>query len=179
MSSTNTGGLDVDDDAVFELVSKDGAVFPVASSVAVQSGLIRALREQDSVQTRFVMSVLSGRVLSKTVDFLHMHVHTPMAAVEKPIVSDVLSEVVGSTEYAQFVDVDRDFVFELVLAANYMQIEPFLELVCAKLATMIKGKSPDQLRAAFDIPDEFTEDEVTAINNENRWAEEDARAERA
>ena len=32
-------------------------------------------------------------------------------------------------------------LFEVVMAANYLDIKPLLELSCAKVASLIKGKS--------------------------------------
>ena len=43
--------------------------------------------------------------------------------------------------YADFVEVEQETLFELVLAANYLDIKQLLELTCAKVASMIKGKS--------------------------------------
>ena len=42
--------------------------------------------------------------------------------------------------YANFVNVDQELLFELILAANYMDIKPLLDLTCATVASMIKGK---------------------------------------
>ncbi len=32
-----------------------------------------------------------------------------------------------------------------------MDIKPLLDLACAKVASMIKGKTPEQIRACFNI----------------------------
>ena len=36
-------------------------------------------------------------------------------------------------------DVPQEMLFELILAANYMDIKSLLDLSCAKVASMIKG----------------------------------------
>ena len=38
-------------------------------------------------------------------------------------------------------DIERDFVEDLVLAANFLDIKELLDLTCAKVATYIKGKT--------------------------------------
>ena len=43
-------------------------------------------------------------------------------------------------------DVDQELLFELILAANYMDIKPLLDLTCATVASMIKGKTPEEIR---------------------------------
>jgi len=50
----------------------------------------------------------------------------------------VLCQVVSEWD-ATFVEVDQETLFELILAANYMDIKPLLDLTCAKVASMIKG----------------------------------------
>ncbi len=44
-------------------------------------------------------------------------------------------------------------------AANYMDIKPLLDLTCAKVASMIKGKTPEEIRKVFNIVNDFTPEE--------------------
>ena len=48
--------------------------------------------------------------------------------------------------YAEYINLDQEVVFELSAAANYLSIEPLLELSCAKIASLIKGKSIQEMR---------------------------------
>mgnify|MGYP002043983303 CR=1 FL=1 len=43
-----------------------------------------------------------------------------------------MQEVVGEWD-AKYVEVDMEFLFELILAANYMDIKSLLDLTCAKV----------------------------------------------
>ena len=74
--------------------------------------------------------------------------------------------------YADFVDCEQETLFEYVLAANYLDIKPLLELSCAKVASMIKGKSVQEVRNLFNIENDFTPEEEAQIMEENKWAEE-------
>ena len=47
-----------------------------------------------------------------------------------------------------------------------------LDLCCAKVATMIKGKTPEEMRALFGIVNDFTPEEEEKIREENKWVEE-------
>ena len=47
-------------------------------------------------------------------------------------------------------------IFEIVLAANYLHIVSLMELACAKIASLIKGKSTDEIRKTFNIVNDFT-----------------------
>ncbi len=53
--------------------------------------------------------------------------------------------------YANFIQVEQPMLFELILASNYMDIRPLLELMCATIAIMIKGKSQAEIKKIFNI----------------------------
>jgi len=74
--------------------------------------------------------------------------------------------------YASFVDIDQEKLFELILAANFMDIKPLLDLTCAAVASLIKGKTPEEIRKTFNIVNDFTPEEEAAVREENKWCEE-------
>jgi len=82
-----------------------------------------------------------------------------------------LKQVVSPWD-ANFVDLEQETLFELILAANYMDIKPLLDLTCAKVASMIKGKTPEQIRKAFNIVNDFSPEEEAKVREENKWCEE-------
>ena len=79
----------------------------------------------------------------------------------------------ASEWYANFItQFEQGALFELILAANYMDIKPLLNLACATVASMIKGKTPEQIRKAFNIVNDFTPEEEQKVREENKWCEE-------
>ena len=91
--------------------------------------------------------------------------------IEKPLRSHNLSDVT-TPWYADFVNLDQEVLFELILAANYLDIKPLLELACAKVASLIKNRSIPEIRKFFNIENDFTPEEEAQIMEENKWAEE-------
>ena len=71
---------------------------------------------------------------------------------------------------AAFVKVDQSTLFELILAANYLNIKPLLDLCCLTVANMIKGKTPEEIRKTFNIVNDFTPEEEEEVRLENQWA---------
>jgi S-phase kinase-associated protein 1 len=110
-------------------------------------------------------------ILKKVVEFCEHHVTEPMSDIEKPLKSDNMTEVVQSF-YANFINVDQETLFDLILAANFMDIKPLLDLTCASVASMIKGKTPEEIRTTFNIKNDFTPEEEAQVLEENRWCEE-------
>lgn len=53
--------------------------------------------------------------------------------------------------HKKFMEVDQETLFDIILAANYLDIQPLLDLGCRTVANMIKGKSPEEIRSTFNI----------------------------
>ena len=73
---------------------------------------------------------------------------------------------------AKYCEIDQEMLFETILAANYMDIKSLLDLSCAKVAALIKGKTPEEIRKTFNIVNDFTPEEEAQVREENKWCEE-------
>ena len=62
--------------------------------------------------------------------------------------------------YCAYNSVDDVMKYESISAANFMNIEPFMDLMCLKISAMMKGKSGDEIRRIFNIPLEFLEPQM-------------------
>jgi S-phase kinase-associated protein 1 len=61
---------------------------------------------------------------------------------------------------------------QVIQAANYLNIPDLLDLTCAKFASDIKGKLPEQIREMFGIENDLTPEEEAKIEEENKWCNE-------
>ena len=115
---------------------------------------------------------ITSQVVSKIIDFLEKYDNSPFNKIEKPLRSDDLSYCV-SQEYLDFLDSmgDMELLFEVIKAANFLEIESLLDLTCAKVATMLKGKSVEEIRQTFGIENDFTPEEEEEIKKENAWCD--------
>jgi S-phase kinase-associated protein 1 len=52
--------------------------------------------------------------------------------------------------------VDQEMLFEIILAANYMDIKALLDAGCKTGANMIKGKPPEETRKTLNIQNDFS-----------------------
>lgn len=105
-------------------------------------------------------------VLQAVIEYCTYHIENPI--VDK---YDTKKDEVVPFD-AKFVDVDQSTLFERVLAANYLDIKPLLDLICKTIANMIKGKSPEEIRKTFNIKNDFTPEEEEAVRKENEWCED-------
>lgn len=94
----------------------------------------------DGNVTEIPLPNVKSQVLTKVIEFCTHHLQEPMSEIEKPLKSAIMADVVQKW-YADFVNLEQVLLFELILAANYMDIKPLLDLTCATVASMIKGKT--------------------------------------
>merc|ERR1719222_712212 len=132
------------------LMCKDGEVIEVDQDVAKISVLINGLIEYGGVEEDIPIAQVTKPVMEKAIAFMtHIREHPP-AEIEKPLSSTDLSQVVDQW-HNEYINVDQERLFELVMAANYLDVKPLLELSCAKVASLIKGKSIQEIRQFFQI----------------------------
>ena len=161
------------------LVSQEGDKFEIPKKVAMMSELVKTMirtdedddEDEESDQEIPLVNV-KNKVLAKVIEFCKYHTENgPMKDIEKPLKSPNMKEVVGEWD-AEFVQIEQEMLFELILAANYMDIKSLLDLTCAKVASMIKGKTPEEIRRTFNIVNDFTPEEEAQVREENKWCEE-------
>jgi S-phase kinase-associated protein 1 len=89
-------------------------------------------------------------------------------------------EFLKETKYDEIEGVDNEFIngfelyqlFDLIMAANYLDCPGLLNLSCKKVAFMIKGKTPQEIRDTFGIENDLTPEELEQIKKGNEWCDE-------
>jgi S-phase kinase-associated protein 1 len=154
-------------------VSKEGDQFTVPLSVANMSELVKSMMDEEESDevNEIPLPNVKANVLQKVIEFCEHHAQEPMTEIEKPLKSQSMADVVQQW-YADYVNVEQVLLFELILAANYMDIKPLLDLTCATVASMIKGKTPEEIRQTFNISNDFSPEEEAQVREENKWCEE-------
>jgi len=156
-----------------KLVSIDGVEFVVEKDIALMSNFVASMLEySEEVEVRVPLPNVSGKILEQVVQFLQYNKKNPLNEIGKPLKSSIMSENVNDPWFATFTDKDQSIIFELILAANYLDIQPLLDLCCAKVASLIKGKTPEQIRLTFNIENDFTPEEEAQLLEENKWCED-------
>ncbi|XP_044959263.1 SKP1-like protein 1 [Hordeum vulgare subsp. vulgare] len=153
------------------LKSSDGEEFEVEEAVAVESQTIRHLIEDDCADNGIPLPNVNSKILSKVIEYCNKHVQAKPADAAGPGASDAPPPADDLKNWdAEFVKVDQATLFDLILAANFLNIKGLLDLTCQTVADMIKGKTPEEIRKTFNIKNDFTPDEEEEIRRENQWA---------
>jgi S-phase kinase-associated protein 1 len=163
------------------LKSSDGEEFEVEEAVAMESQTIRHMIEDDCADNGIPLPNVNSKILSKVIEYCNKHVQAAKPVAEggapapAPAAADSSSAAPAPAEDlknwdAEFVKVDQATLFDLILAANYLNIKGLLDLTCQTVADMIKGKTPEEIRKTFNIKNDFTAEEEEEIRRENQWA---------
>ncbi|KAJ2825790.1 hypothetical protein IWW50_002691 [Coemansia erecta] len=72
----------------------------------------------------------------------------------------------------EFCRVDQGTLFDLILAANFLDIQPLLDLVGFTVANKLKGKTVEEMRATFNVKNDFTPEEEEQARKDNAWCED-------
>lgn len=111
---------------------------------------------------------VSKEILDKVVQFLNYHKDDPMREIQKPIVTNDLKAIVGEWD-ANFIDLEQETLFKVILAANYLDIPSLLDLGICKVACMVKGKEPEEVKKMFNIEPDITPEEEKMVRDANPW----------
>ncbi|CAL1388605.1 unnamed protein product [Linum trigynum] len=150
----------------FTLKSSDGETFEVEESVAVESQTIKHMIEDDCADNEIPLPNVTSKILAKVIEYCRKHVESD---AEKDKLATSYDESLKTWD-ADFVKVDQNTLFDLILAANYLNIKGLLDLTCQTVADMIKGKTPEEIRKTFNIKNDFTPEEEEEVRRENQWA---------
>ena len=175
------------------LVSSDGQEFKLPEKIASLSGLVKSTiggtkndgeadddegvsgDEDEGNDENLVIPLgnVSGDHLADVVKFMEFYVKNPMPEIEKPIISaEKFVEGLGDDFYRDFTKRNQEYIFDMISAANFMDVAPLLDLMCASIAALLKGKTPEQIKETFGIDADFTPEEEAKVAEENPWLEE-------
>lgn len=158
------------------IISSDGEPFKVERKVAERSVLIKNMlgdlgNDDDDDDESFEVPIpnVRGSVLQKILEWCEHHKDTAFPDDED---DDSRKSAPVEEWDREFLRVDQEMLYEIILGANYLNIRPLLDAGCKVVAEMIRGKTPEEIRRTFNIVNDFSPEEEAAIKRENEWAED-------
>jgi S-phase kinase-associated protein 1 len=155
-------------DKMLTLVSSEGEKMQISVKAAQRSQMIKRIIDDFPNETEIPLENVRSNILKKIKEYLDHYQDTDPKEIERPLASQNFQECVDPWDF-EFINVDLDLIFEIILASNYMDIKPLLELASSKVASIIKGKTPEEIRKTFNIQNDFTPEEEQQIREENQW----------
>ena len=115
---------------------------------------------------------VNAPILQKVIDWATEHKDDPPPPEEVEN-DNAWRNTVDISDWDQdFLNVDQGILFELILAANYLDIKGLLDVTCKSVGNMIRGKTPEQIRQHFNIKNDLSPEEEDQVRKENEWSED-------
>lgn len=160
--SENVTSLDQPQEQYFTIMSSDHVSFEnIPANICMLSNVLKsAIANNELKDNGNIIPVpdVGSAILAKIIEWMTHHVNNPPQKIEKPLKSNDLSTIVSDWDN-KFIDIDVNTLFVLMNGTNFMDIPDLLDLCCAKLATIIKGKSAEEIRNKLGIENDFTPEE--------------------
>lgn len=147
---------------MISLKSSEGEIFEVEEIIAHHSLTIKHMIEEDCADNPIPLANVNSKILKMVIEYGKKHRES----------GGEITEVDEETQKwdKELVNVDQETLFRLLMAANYLNIKNLLDLTCETVASMIRGKTIQEIRDTFGIKNDFTPEEEEEVRNENEWA---------
>jgi len=138
-----------------------GKEFKIDRPSAMMCNLVKSIIEGDHDVSKIEIKKVQADILELIVSYLKYHKGVVPQEIAKPIRSVKMEKIVEDEWDAKFINaLSKKTVFQIILGANYMDIKSLLHLGCAKIATLIKGKSPEEIKKILSEEDEVPEEKA-------------------
>ena len=162
----------MEDSASITLVTKEGKEIEIPKKSAELSELLKGAITDFPNEAKIPLNEMDEKIGEKIKEYLTHFNGNPPAEIEKPLTSNDMKNITDEWS-ANFIDkMSLDEVTNLTVAANYMGINSLLDLCSAKIASLFKDKSEEEVLKEFNIKEPLTEEEKNKIREENKWIEE-------
>nr|GLL45766.1 SKP1-like protein 1A [Ipomoea trifida] len=135
------------------LRANDGEEFAVAESVVALSHTIKFVLEDSTMGETSVIPLfkVDGKTLAKILEYCKVHTAVGKTDAEKEEFD------------RKFVEVDQAELYALLIATNYLGISELQEKLVRRVADMITGKTPEEIRETFNIKKDLSPEEEEEI----------------
>ncbi|KAF7794502.1 hypothetical protein EIP86_005636 [Pleurotus ostreatoroseus] len=152
----------------------DGEPINVTRQVAEHSVVLKNMLEDLGEGDQPIpLPNVSCSILRKVLEYCEHHCGEPLPAVDPGNEDYAYKQTMTIDEWdSNFLDVDQELLFQIIIAANYLEIKPLLDAGCKTVANMMRGKTTDELRIMFNIGNDFTPEEETEAALACKWVED-------
>lgn len=156
---------------MIKLQSSEGNVFQVDLEIAKVSVTIKTMIENLGIEddnTEIIpLPNVKARILKKVIRWATHHKDDPPPSEDDEEFRCLTDNI--SNWDMDFLKQDLGTLFELIMAANYLEIKSLLEVTCKTIAIMTKNKSLEEMREIFNIKNDFTAAEEEQLYKDNDW----------
>nr|QFG73617.1 MAG: Skp1 family, dimerization domain protein [Megaviridae environmental sample] len=183
-TETRENSTGIQQGKMYTLITNDENTHHIPENIASMIGIVRNVMDMDEEddddedidEDRTIpLPNINTAVLNDIIIYCEYYITHTMPEPPKPLNKKLKTffeeqNVMWYYDYAD--NMSEEHLFHVMLGANYMDIQPLLNLLCAYVGDVVKTKSPEEIRTLFNIENDFSPEEEAAIREENKWCEE-------
>ncbi|KAI1774622.1 E3 ubiquitin ligase complex SCF subunit sconC [Hypoxylon cercidicola] len=153
------------------LISKDDVKISISRKAASLAQILEDLIEdlpESETELPVPLDAVDGATLKIVVDWCEHHSQHSQEQSETFNPSSPCEIPPWDTAFLTFDN--KQTIFDVTNAANYMNIETLLDYCIKKVAKSLMGKSTQEMRDCLGIESDYTPEEEEKIRKENEWA---------
>lgn len=149
-------------------ISIHDEVFDLEENVIFQSLLIKnIINDLDVSDQAIPLNDIKIDIFKKIIEYAEYHKD------DKPVIDEDSDKKEICDWDKKFMDLDKEVIIEIILAANYLDIKSLLNLGCRTMGNMIIGKSIKEIREILEMPFDSDSDSDSDDSNKSEVANEE------
>ncbi|CAF0879494.1 unnamed protein product [Rotaria sordida] len=137
--------------------TSDGDIIEVDLFVAKQwepvKNIYEVLDSKDAQENPIELTNVGTEALNKIIEWSIYHKQDKLTSEENQQNSRRYIEIPQWDQ--EFFKIKQEMIFEIIMAANYLGMTVLLDMACKTIADIIKGKTPEEVRQTFNIPNDL------------------------
>lgn len=158
-------------DEIIKVQTCDGQVFDVLKARAETSTTLKNLIADAPAGGDVPLPEVNGDIFQRVIAWVEMHKDDPVTVVP-PAENGPAVPALTEADKEFFAAIDQQSLFQLILAANYLDIRKLLDMCCRTVADSVLGKTPKEIYAQFGVAKELTPEEEAEIRRDNPWLDD-------
>lgn len=112
---------------------------------------------------------VDSQTLTHIIEFMKHYSVDPLHPISSPFQGSSLTDIITQEWYISFINsMDRNTLFQVINGADYMDIEPLLNLGCLAVSVSFMGKDAEEIRKLLNI-EKLSEDDELRTREDHAW----------
>lgn len=159
-----------------QLITQDGDTVVIGRDVARMCTVLADMIEEqdDDNDDPIPCPNIDTQTMLELVRYLKHHFGKPIQEIDLPLQGQ-LFELIEDDFDVEFIKKNDTIeqLCALLMAANYLNVKSVFDLVTSRLGELtVKDKSPEEVREMYGLSNDFSDEELDRLVDENVWCDE-------
>jgi S-phase kinase-associated protein 1 len=153
MSINMTFGNNIKDAKMISILSNDGKLFCVEKSILDNCLTVKNMLEDLGMEddSPIPLPNVSTEITQKVFEFCEYIYFNPNEVTLLEAWNNDRAFIIELPPwFEQYINIEQKMLFDLILATNYLDIPLLLNFCCKFVASIIRNKSPEELKSLFE-----------------------------